>query len=76
MKTVAIVSRKWKNPAIEAFVTSTEIGGVMDVKDVLVSLVEEMGAPTMLMTKKQLLAKMQLAWEVVEKEIKDSTRHV
>ena len=76
MKTVAIVSRKWKNPAIEAFVTSTEVGGVMDIQDVLVSLVEEIGNPTMMMTKKQLLTKMQLAWEVVEKEIKDSTRHI
>jgi hypothetical protein len=76
MKTVAIVSRKWNNPAIEAFVTSTEIGGVMDIQDVLASMVEEIGNPTMLLTKKQLLSKLQLAWEVVEKEIKDATRHV
>lgn len=76
MKSVAIVSRKWNNPTIEAFMTISEIGAVMDVQDVLVSMVEEIGNPTMMMTKKQLLTKMQAAWEVVQKEIKESTRHV
>lgn len=76
MKSVTIVSRKWNNPTIEAFMTIEEIGAVMSVDDVLVSMVEEMGNPTMMMTKKQLLAKMQAAWEAVSKEIKESTRHV
>ena len=76
MKSVTIVSRQWNNPSIEAFVTTKGIGASMDVQDVLVALVEQMGNPTMMMTKKQLLTKMQNAWEVVEKEIKEATRHV
>jgi len=76
MKSVTIVSRQWHNPSIEAFVTTKGIGASMDVQDVLVALVEQMGNPTMVMTKKQLLTKMQVAWEVVEKEIKEATRHV
>lgn len=76
MKSVTIVSRQWNNPKIEAFMTSTGVGASMDVQDVLVALVEQIGNPTMMMTKKQLLTKMQVAWEVVEKEIKEATRHV
>lgn len=76
MKTSVIVSRKWKHPSIEAFMSMEEIGAKMSIEDVLVALVEEMGNPTMMITKAQLLARLQGAWSVVEAEIKEATRFV
>lgn len=75
MKTKIIVSRKWDKPEIEVFATSA-IGAKMDVNDFLSALVEEMGNPTMLLTKAQMKAKMIAASEVVIREMKSTTVHV
>ena len=76
MKTAIVVSRKWQQPTIEAFMSKEEIGAKMAVEDFLKSLVAEMKSPFSVMTKDALLKRMLTAWETIEKELKDSTRYV
>lgn len=42
MKTRVVVSRKWQQPAIEAFVSDEEIGANMDLNDFIQALVQEL----------------------------------
>lgn len=71
-----VISRKWAKPQIEAFVTDTEVGSSMALEDFLAALVEEMGAPTMLMTKAQLLSRMLAVKDKVTTEMKSATKAV
>lgn len=71
-----IVSRKWKNPQIEVFVSDTGVGSKMDFIPFLNSMIEEMGSPTFIMTKSQLFYKLQEAAVAVVSEMKTATRHV
>jgi len=76
MPSKIVVSRKWANPTIEAFYDIEGVGSACSVSDFLDVLVEEVGNPTLLVTKAALRAKLQSGWEKLEKELKDSTKYV
>lgn len=71
-----VVSRKWNNPKIEAFYNHSEVGAACTVEEFIDILVEEVGNPTLLVTKAKLKAKLMAGWEKLEAELKDSTRYV
>ena len=76
MPSKIVVSRKWNNPTIEAFYNSEDVGAACSVSDFIDVLIEEVGNPTLLVTKAALKAKMLSGWEKLEKELKDSTKYV
>lgn len=71
-----VVSRQWNNPQIRAFMNASEVGAEMDLQLFLGTLVEVMGNPTMLVTKAQLLSKLNDASEQILIEMKKATVHV
>ena len=71
-----IVTRKWKEPQITTFVDVEQIGSSMSLDDYLVSLVEEIGNPTMVVSKSALLKRLQDASSVVVTELKKTTIHI
>jgi hypothetical protein len=75
-KEKVVVSRAWKNPEIKVFASTKEVGAEMDIEVFLRTLVEEMGNPTLLVTKQQLLSKLLLAKDAVVNEMKKATIHV
>lgn len=76
MKSVVTISRKWKSPIIESWVCAEDVGSKMELDKFLESLVEHVGNPTTLITKKQFLAKLVSATEAIKEEMKDKTKHV
>lgn len=76
MKEMVVVSRKWKNPEITAFVSQEQVGAKMDLQAFLGTLVEGIGNPTFYVTKAQLMAKMCDVSEQIIQEMKQSTRNV
>ncbi len=76
MKSIVTISRLWNSPEIKSFMSHQEVGSSMDLDDFLESLVEHIGNPTTLVTKKQFLAKLKWAAEAVKVEMKDKTKHV
>ena len=76
MKEKVIVSRKWRNPEIRAYATKEEVGAEIDLTAFLDSIVEEIGNPTMLVTKAALRAKLEVAKDAVLKEMKETTTQV
>lgn len=75
-RSVVTVSRKWSQPNILVWVTNEEIGMGMKLDDYLVALCEEIGNPTLLLTKAQMLQKMREATPVVEREMKEASLHI
>ena len=76
MKTTIVVSRKWTNPQIEAFLDAAGVGARMDLDAFLDALIEEVGNPTTLVTKAGLRTRLIAAKEAVIKELRDATTHV
>lgn len=76
-RTIAIVSRKWNNPKITvAVVTDHKTGGIsisMDMDKFLKALADEMGNPTMLLTKGMLEKKINEASTLVIREMKEAS---
>lgn len=69
-KEVVVISRNWNNPSISIKVTLDGISLATDLNDFMAALVEEMGNPTMLVTKAQLAARIELARAAVVEKIK------
>jgi hypothetical protein len=76
MTTKLITSRKWTSPAIEAFINSEEVGARLDLTAFLDAIVEEVGNPTMLVTKAALRARLEAASEAVLHELRATTKYV
>lgn len=76
MPSKVVVSRKWNGPAIEAFYNIDEVGAACSVEDFINVLVEEVGNPTLLVTKAKLKEKLVAGWLKLEGELKDATRYV
>lgn len=75
-KSVVVISRKWHEIPIRAYVTQEEIGMRLWLNDYLQALVKEVGNPALILTQKQLLDKMRAAAERVETEVKQASRAV
>lgn len=75
-KRAIVVSRKWKELQIEAFMSNEEVGAKTDLTQFMKAVADQMGSPTFVMTRAQLLQKLLDATEVVVKELKDGTRYV
>jgi hypothetical protein len=75
-KETLIVSRQWNCPAIRVFMNQKEVGAEMDIKEFLEALVENVGNPTFLVTKAQMLNKLNEAAEAVIVEMKRATIHI
>jgi hypothetical protein len=71
-----IVSRKWKEPEITTFVDVEQVGSSISLDDYLISLTEEIGNPTMIVSKAALLKRLQDASSVVVIELKKTTIHI
>lgn len=71
-----IVARKWKEPEITTFVDVQQVGSSMSLDDYLVSIVEEIGNPTTIISKSALLKKLQEASSVIIMELKKATIHI
>lgn len=76
MRTKVVVSRKWTNPEITAFLTGTEVGAEMSLNDFLDALTEEVGNPTLLMTKAALRQKLEQASIAIQHELRNATSRV
>lgn len=72
-KSIVTVSRLWNNPKILVQVTNEGIALTLMLDEFLNAMAAEMGNPTFLVTKAQLLAKMQAAASVVESGVKESS---
>ena len=71
-----IVSRKWKQPEVTTFVDVEQVGSSISLDDYLISLTEEIGNPTMIVSKAALLKRLQDASSVVVIELKKTTIHI
>ena len=75
-KAKVVVSRKWTDVQIRAFVTDDAVGAEMMLDDFVKALAAEVGNPALLMTRAQLLEKLQKASVVAQWELKDATKFV
>ena len=75
-KECVVISRRWKNPEIIAFVNSEELGAKMDVDSYIDSLVEQVSNISLVMTKEQLVRKLKDAHVLVAEEMKSATKHI
>ena len=73
---VVIKSRKWNSPNIIAWVNNEGIGMGMSLDDFLVALSEEIGNPTFVLTKAQMLQKMRAVTPLIESEMHETSIHV
>lgn len=76
MKTRLVISRQWDNPQIRAFVSQTEVGAEIELDDYIDAIVEQIGNPTLMVTKAGLKEKIRIASEAVLAELRKSTAHV
>lgn len=60
-KQTLVIAREWTNPQIHVWISEETIGMRMSAEDYLKALAEEIGNPTMLVTKAALLEKLQQA---------------
>jgi len=72
-KSVVTVSKRWNNPNILVWVHDEGIGMGMKLDDFIIGLAAEVGNPALIMTKAQLLAKIQASAAVVEKTMKEAS---
>lgn len=75
-KETIVVSRNWNAPDIRVFVSLKEVGAEMNLYNFIDSMLEEIGSPTMMLTKKQLSDKMYEATAKLITEMKRATIHV
>lgn len=75
-KLCVTINRKWNDAEIQAYCTDAEIGVKMALDDFVKAVAVEMGNPATILTKAQLLAKLQEASAKVQAEMKFQTRHV
>ena len=75
-QSTVVVSRKWHEPAIRAWVSQQEIGMSMWLEDYIKSLAAEIGNPALILTQAQLLKKLQLAAAAIETEMKLASRAI
>lgn len=71
-----IVSRKWHEPEIRTFVDHKEVGSEIELDDFIQAVIEEVGNPTLLVTKKALHTAVKNAIQHVIHEMKAKTAHV
>ena len=71
-----VVSRKWRNPEIMVRVTDEEIGVEIDLLTLVQCLTEQLNAPLMILTKKQLEMKLSKAFLEITAEMKRATDKV
>ena len=72
-RSLVTVTREWHNPQINIHVTHLDIKLDITLDDFLKAIVEEAGNPTMLLTKAQLLARLEKAAEVVVDKVKQES---
>lgn len=58
-KDVVVISREWHNPNIRMVVNPKGINISMSVDDFIMALAEEVGSPTMILTRVAFLKKLQ-----------------
>ena len=75
-KAIVTIIRKWNNPTIHVWASDEEIGMQMDLIDFVKALAAEVGSPTMVLTKKQLLDKMLAGMIAIELEVKSKTLEI
>jgi hypothetical protein len=75
-RTKVVICRLWNKPAIEAYVYSDQVGTRMDLDDFAIAVCEEVGSPLLILTKAQLLVRVQEAIKVVSAEMKSTTTYV
>ena len=71
-----VVSRKWNNPNVTAFMENNEVGAKISLDDFINAVVEEIGNPTSLVTKQALRNRLIIASSEVVKEMKKQTVHL
>lgn len=71
-----VVSRKWNNPEVTAFMENNEVGAKISLDDFINAVVEEVGNPTSLVTKQALKNRLIIASSEVIKEMKKQTVHL
>ena len=71
-----VVSRKWNNPEVTAFMENNEVGAKISLDDFINGVVEEVGNPTSLVTKQALKNRLIIASSEVIKEMKKQTVHL
>jgi len=71
-----VVSRNWNNPNIELFINAASVGARMEVSDFITAVVEEIGNPTLLVTKAALIKKINEAAAKVVAEMKNQTVNI
>lgn len=76
MTSKLVVLRRWDNPNVQVYVSADEISLELPVKSFISALAAEVGNPTMLMTKKQLLDALLKASDRVVGEVKQASVHV
>lgn len=75
-KDVVVVSREWHNPNIRMVVNPRGINISMSVDDFILALAEEVGSPTMILTRATLLKKIQAASVSILDEMKHESKKV
>jgi hypothetical protein len=71
-----VVGRKWHKPDIYTRLDKEGIDLQMELDDFVLALLDELGSPTMIMTRAQLKARVHQAVEKVVSGIKDVSREV
>ena len=71
-----VIAREWSHPEIHVWISDESIGMRMGVQDYLIALVEEVGNPTLLLTKAQLLEKLKAANNTVTASVKGYSKAV
>jgi hypothetical protein len=76
-KKLVVVLREWRSREVKvvAFVTDTEVGAMVGLDDFKAALKEEIGNPAMLLTKRQIAAKIDAGIEKIMRTMKQTTVH-
>ena len=78
MRSKLITSRIYGNHLhdIETYITHDEVGSRINLDDYIEALIEEIGNPTMLVTKGALKSKIETATQAILHDMKLATKHV
>lgn len=71
-----VISRKWEQPEIRAYVTAQEVGAEMSVDEFLDSLMSQISNIPLTFTKETMLSKLKAASKEVFIEMRDKTKLV
>ena len=71
-----VISRHWDNPQITVSVNKDKIEVFSDIDDFITALLEELGSPTLILTRNQLKQKLRLATVKVIEKTKLTTAQV